>query len=363
MTARLEAATTADAVKWRTLLPAGCSAFGSLEFARIMERHRGYRPRLLIFTEGDTLVVYPTLLRPVSELSFTRETETTAWDSVSPEYTGPLARGPVTPEAAHHFRALLAEYCERERVVAEFGHLHPFHRCANLVPAAHEFVDRDVAYVDLRLSQEELWHDSFTHACRKNVSRARAADVRVAPAATEDDIREFHRIYAQTMQRRGARARYGFPLSYFMAFFREMPENATFLLAHHGGRVVAGTLYLHDDDDVYSYLGGADQAFQQVRPTNAVVYEAIRWAQRHQKRRLILGGGYQPDDGIFRFKASFSPLRASFHVYRCVQMPEEYARLCGSWAAYYGPAADPGGFFPVYRAVPVGMQDDDLGAS
>jgi hypothetical protein len=83
-----------------------------------------------------------------------------------------------------------------------------------------------------------------------------------------------------------------------------------------------------------------------------VVYDTLQWAKTHGKRRLILGGGYTPDDGIFRFKASFSPLRARFQVYRQVHMPEHYRALCSAWAEHYGTPAASNGYFPAYRALP-----------
>lgn len=360
MTTQLRVLTVADSGQWRALLPASFSAFGSLEFARIAERHTGYRARLFAFTGEDAVVAYPSLLRPISGLSFAGENRIEAWDSVSPEYTGPLARSAVTNQTARRFREVFAEYCQRERVVSEFAHLHPWHLASHRVSTESESPDREIVYVDLRASHEELWHDSFAYACRKNIRRARSENVRVSQAASAADIEEFHRIYIDTMDRRSALARYCFSVSYFMAFFEQMPDNATFFLARHGDRVVAAVLYLHDDIDVYSYLGGADHAFQHVRPTNAVVDAAIRWAQRHGKQRLILGGGYRPDDGIFRFKASFSPLRARFSVYRCIHMPGEYASLCRCWSSYYGHDIDPNGYFPAYRAVPAMTEHEGL---
>jgi dTDP-4-amino-4,6-dideoxygalactose transaminase len=194
--------------------------------------------------------------------------------------------------------------------------------------------------------------ESFTYACRKNINRAYKENVRVFAATTADHIREFYRIYIHTMDRNQALNRYYFPLAYFLSFFEQMPDNARYVLAEYRDQIVAATLYLHDDTDVYSYLGGADQAFQQVRPTNAVVYDTITWAQQHEKQRLILGGGYQPDDGIFRFKAGFSPLRARFHVYRHVHLPDEYAQVCTTWLSYYGRHELELDCFPAYRMIP-----------
>jgi CelD/BcsL family acetyltransferase involved in cellulose biosynthesis len=154
------------------------------------------------------------------------------------------------------------------------------------------------------------------------------------------------------LERRGAVDAYRVPPGYFPAFLERMPDNARIVLAEHDGRVVAATLYLHDADDVYSYLGGADHDHQQVRPTNAVVHEAIRWARGEGKRRLILGGGYRPNDGIFRFKASFSPERATLRLARRIHLADDYESLVKAWRRHHGePAAEPA-FFPLYRADP-----------
>ena len=85
---------------------------------------------------------------------------------------------------------------------------------------------------------------------------------------------------------------------------------------------------------------------------NAVNYHTILWAQDLGRKRLILGGGYRPNDGIFRFKASFSTLRTGFSVYRQIHMPDQYKALCGRWAAYHGSALEQGRYFPLYRSQP-----------
>ncbi len=340
--------TTVNPSLWDTFLPARRSVFGGVEFSSIMERQLGHSARLFVFIEGENAVVYPFFLRPVSELPFADDARIKAWDSMSPEYTGPLAWGTVTQATVNGFRECFAEYCRQEQIVTEFAHLHPWRWSADLLVKDDVFLDREIIYVDLTLPEELIWRDSLTAACRKNISRARKENVRVYQASALEDIEKFYRIYIQTMDRRQALAKYYFPLSYFIAFFQQMPDNAAFFLAEREHQVIAATLYLHDDSDVYSYLGGADHTFQHLRPTNAIVYEAIRWAQRQGKKRLIMGGGYHPDDGIFRFKASFSPLRARFHVYKHVHLPDKYAALCCAWAMH-----NKRGYFPTYRISPV----------
>ena len=339
--------TTADAGAWNEALPAERSAFGSLGFARAQERAGVARHRLLVAEHGEARVAYPLQLRPLAGLPFATELVSGAWDSASPPFTGPLADadpGPATGPLADQIAGLLAD----EGVVSEFAHLHPWNARPALIGGAEP--DREVVWVDTTLDPEQLWRDSYSKACRKNVNRAEREGVTVRAARDAADVAEFHRIYIQTMERNEALESYFFDESYFQAILEELPDSARFALAEHEGRVVAATLYLHDGDDVYSYLGGADHEHQQLRPTNAVVHDTIRWAREQGKRRLVLGGGYRPNDGIFRFKASFSPQRATLELARRVHLPDDYERLVAAWGEHHGTDADPGGYFPAYRS-------------
>ena len=344
--------TPRDAARWRAILPASRSVFGSVEFAQIQERCQGLVPRLFAVQAGGATMAYPFALRPVRGLPFAGPETAGLWDTVSPEFTGPLATAGLAEPPAREFAEAFAAYCRSAGIVAEFAHLHPWHaQEAALNPEGLCF-DREIVFVDLTLSEEEIWKRSLSKSCRRNVHWARTAGVRVSWAASRAEIEEFHRIYLLTMDRRQALRKYYLPLEYFLAFHELLPDHARFGLAEHEGRVIAATLFLHDDHDAYGYLGGADHAFQHLCPTNLLDYECLLWSQAHGKRRFVLGGGYRPNDGVFRFKCSFSPLRANFRVYKQVHLPAEYAALCRAWSAHHGPQVEPGRFFPEYRALP-----------
>jgi hypothetical protein len=342
---------TSDADAWRAALPASRSAFGSLELARALERSGGPRGALLVAQAGGASCAWPFAIQPLEELPFPPPAALAdAVDVATPPFTGPYeVHAGGVEELALLADALDSAFAER-RVVAAFSHLHPFVAEHGLV--ADPEPDREIVWVDTTLDPERLWRESYSKACRKNVNRAEREGVTVRPAESEDDVARLHEIYLTTMERNEAHDSYFFPLERFLAIWQEMPDNARFSLAEHDGRVVAGTVYLHDDQDVYSYLGGADHEQQHVRPTNAIVHDTIAWARQQGKRRLILGGGYRPDDGIFRFKASFSPERATLRLARRIHMRGEYEALVAAWRAHHGAGADPQDFFPAYRAEP-----------
>lgn len=336
---------------WEQVLPISQSVFGSATYAEILKHHGGLDTRLLVLESprDGFVVAYPVVLRPTSNLSFGGLFPKPHWDIATPDYTGPMLVDGILREAAN-FPALFNTYCQSKGIIAEHAHLHPWHREIRCLDSSAIFNDREIVYVDLTLAHQTLWDEHFSYACRKNIRRSQKAGVRVFEAKNRDHIKEFHRIYIDTMERNHALGRYFYSLEYFQAFFERMPGNAQFMLAEHEGRIIAGTLYLHDRRDVFSFLGGADTAYQHLRPTNAVVYETIRWGQDLGKKRLILGGGYIPDDGIFRFKSSFSPLRAQFQVYRKIHMSDAYAQLCTAWERTHASQELAGGnYFPAYR--------------
>jgi len=338
-----------DGHEWNRVLPAYRSIFGSHAFMSIAATHHRYEPQLLVVEDRSGIIAYPYFLRPTNTLEFA--TDIAAFDSTTPEFTGPIVTGFASAALRRSFKAAIEAEVQQHCIVSEFAHLHPWADQDGMLDVSLTTYDREIVWIDVSLGKDVLWREHFSHACRKNINRSQRENVRVFEAETEDHIREFHRIYLHTMNRNNARSSYYFGLDYFLSIYRNLRSNARFVLAEHHGRIIASVLYLHDASDVYSYLGGADADSQEARPSNAVIFDTINWARQCGKRRFILGGGYQPDDGIFRFKSSFSRDVAKFYTYRRVHIPETYAKLERLWKERYG-TASASRHFPPYRVFP-----------
>lgn len=324
---------------------------GSVEYAQIVEKHTGCAAKLLVVESDGVVIAYPHLLRPVGSLPFAAGIGESLWDTFTPEYTGPLALGPLPEHEFDRpwFADLFARHCREHGIVTEFAHLNPWQPSTALLDASFIEANRDVVYVDLTPGKDQIWTRSLTSDARRMTRKAQQAGVRIRRAESLDDVREFHRLYTRTMERRQAHRRYFFPPEYFFSFFETMPESSLFILAEYQGRLVAGGLYLHGGTDVYWHLSAADMDFARVRPVNGYVWEAICWAVDEGKQRMLLGGGYMPDDGVFRFKAGFSPLRARFRTYRRIHDADSYAALARAWSALHGGRDLPSDYFPGYR--------------
>jgi serine/alanine adding enzyme len=247
---------TQDTLEWQSILPAQLNIFGGVEYARIYEEHTGFSARLFVAQSDDGCIAYPFFLRPVNALPFVEDDADGLWDTLTPEYTGPICRGECSPDLAMFFASEFAAYCLEQRIVAEFAHLHPWNALQDVLDSNSIVFDREIVFVDTTQPLEELWEKHFTYACRKNIKRSSSVGVRVFHATTLDDIKAFYRIYVSTMDRRQAASKYYFPFEYFVQFFEFLPDNTRFVLAEYASQIIAATLYLYDGNDVYSYLGG-----------------------------------------------------------------------------------------------------------
>ena len=77
--------------------------------------------------------------------------------------------------------------------------------------------------------------------------------------------------------------------------------------AVYEGKIVSTELVIYGAENCYSYLGGTDREYFDVRPNDYLKYEIIKWAKEKGLRNFVLGGGYGADDGIFQYKLALAP--------------------------------------------------------
>jgi hypothetical protein len=243
-----------------------------------------------------------------------------------------------------------------ERWTRELGAVSEFVRF-NLFPEAllgsypGEKVCRTMNVVRaLDVSPEELWQD-FDYKVRKNVKRARLSGIRIVHDPEGARIDDFLRIYRGTMARRHASGTYDFPAEFFRRIQSHLPGCHTWFHAVLEGVTIATELVLLSPHRAYSFLGGTDERYFAQRPNDLLKVAIIEWCRDTGRRAFVLGGGYEPSDGIFRYKLSFAPHgQREFHIGKRILDQDAYAALIASRRG-----ADPGwqphpGYFPAYRA-------------
>lgn len=308
------------------------------------------RPCCAYWRSREGNVLYPFLLRDLQPEPCWSASIGPATDTITPYGYG----GPFVWEAGN--RSLLAvrfwdemdRWASNHQVVSEFVRFSLFE-------------DNLLEYPGLRTENQmnvvrclEPHFDEIVRGLpsrvRYDVRRSQREGIVVERDATGARIDDFLRLYRSTMDRRKARSCYYFSPEFFHTIHRDLAGHFIYFHALHRGQVVSSDLILVSAESIYLYLSATDSTAYGLRPNHPLKLETIRWAQELGKRHFVLGGGYEPDDGIFRYKRSFAPGGLTpFHVGQRILRPHDYRQLA---ANRRGAAPGPGNrsYFPAYRA-------------
>ena len=178
----------------------------------------------------------------------------------------------------------------------------------------------------LEMPLDEMWMD-FKQKVRKNVKKANSFNLSCIIENTGEYLEDFLRIYYGTMDRTDAEGEYYFKRQFFEDL-NEMKDNVMYFHAVHEGKIVSTELVIYGAENCYSYLGGTDREYFDVRPNDYLKYEIIKWAKEKGLKNFVLGGGYGADDGIFQYKLALAPHgEFKFYIGRKIFDMESYDNL------------------------------------
>lgn len=301
-------------------------------------------PVLLLYENGQDRAMNVAFIRDVAkDPRFSGKiSENEYFDLITPYGYGGFI-GTVTD-----YDSLTAEYnayCREHNYVCEFVRFSLFgeyfrHYDGHVQSASHNVVR------DLGMSVDEMWMD-FKQKVRKNVKRAVASGLEIITENTDEHLSDFLDIYYSTMTRCEAKDSFYFSRQFFEKL-NEMRDNITYFHALHEGKVISTELVIFGAENAYSYLGGTDQTYFDLRPNDFLKFEIIKWCREKGLKNFVLGGGYGADDGIFQYKYCFAPKGVmDFYTGKKILDEEKYKKLCA--VRDIEPQDLYEGFFPAYR--------------
>lgn len=129
-----------------------------------------------------------------------------------------------------------------------------------------------------------------------------------------------------------------------------MKENIMYFHVLYAGKVISTELVIYGSENVYSYLGGTNQDYFNLRPNDFLKFEIIKWGYKKGYKNFVLGGGCGSDDGIFQYKAAFAPDGiVKFYIGKKILDKEKYSELCTIRNIRINNENIDKGFFPKYR--------------
>jgi hypothetical protein len=149
------------------------------------------------------------------------------------------------------------------------------------------------------------------------------------------------RLYSETMTRSGALAHYGFSESTLASWILD-PDSLAIGAAHRS-QIEAVVMFPFMGPRAEAHVGGASTSGRELMAW--LLWQGIQKLTELGVKRLNLGGGVRPHDGIYKFKEKFGGPSLALHAVKQIYQPETYKRLCSEANVPANTA-----WFPAYRA-------------
>lgn len=295
---------------------------------------------MAVFYEcSEGMIFYPFMKRKVPKLAG-------YFDIISAYgYGGPYASPGITPNQWSHFWELFDAWCQQNRIISEVIKFGLFGNENCCYPGKIEAVMNNIVR-PLGLSVEELYKD-YEHKVRKNVKRAEKYKLSFVLDESEESIEKFLKIYYGTMDRRNADQMYYFEKDFFEFINSEMKNNSYIFFVNYEEIPISTELVLVSEENIYSYLGGTNPDYFEMRPNDYLKAKIIEWGIENGYKNFVLGGGHGSEDGIYRYKKAFSPSGIKeFKIGSRILDFEQYKQACVKIGADW--ESD---FIPAYRNI------------
>ena len=258
--------------------------------------------KLLYYKSHLGVVIYPIIERRI-DTSYSRE----IYDIITPYgYGGPLVLG--SKEILKDFRIELAIYCKTENIISEIIRFHPLLNNAKMMDShcKLEYIRKTTA-VDLSNDIETI-KANYSKMNKRNIKRAcKNGLICKSVNKTTENINTFLEIYNETMDRQNALPFYYFPFNHIENVLNDTRlYNAHLLFVYYNDKVISVAILFTTEKYAHYYLGASISKYLNLRPNNLVFDYMVQLSKEKGCAFLHLGGGYQEDDGLFKYKCSFS---------------------------------------------------------
>lgn len=260
-------------------------------------------PVLFLYKKGEESAVNVLIKRDISYLDWFADIieKNTYFDLVTPYGYGGYVGNVANPK---EMLKQHQEYCAQKGYIGEVIKFNPL---STLIEYYNGVLEKPFKNVicDLRPEMEELWK-AFKPKVRKNVKRAKEYGLKLVVDEEHKYLEEFKRIYYGTMDRNNATDNFYFKDSFF-GYMNKLKENAVYFHVMYEDKIISTELILYSEEKAYSFLGGTDANYYEMRPNDFLKYEIMKWCKSRRIKYFVLGGGYGREDGIYVYKTSFAP--------------------------------------------------------
>ena len=157
--------------------------------------------------------------------------------------------------------------------------------------------------IDLRVGAEDV-AARFASSVRRAIRKAEKSGVVAEVDRSRAAVLEFYKLHARTRRRHGIPPQ---PASFFLNIYEEIirPGLGFVVLARTTGKLIAGAVFFQLGNKAVYKFAASDIAFQELRGSNLVIWEAIKFLVQDNCKKLHFGRTSLDNEGLRQFKRSW----------------------------------------------------------
>lgn len=280
------------------------------------------------------------------------------YDVISPRgYSGPLLKKKSDKKILQSFWREVDNWYAKNNVVTEFIRFNfednQLYYTSNTIHALNN--------VRGKILEEDVLWNNYKYSVRKNYKNASKHELKFKMYHTNIDksiIEEFYSIYIGTMDRTNADETFYYSFDYFENLISKNEQNCSLAIIYKDSNAISTELLLLSNNTMFSYLGGTNANYFDLRPNDFLKIETINWGRKQGFDYYLLGGGLENGDGLYQYKKKFFPNDPDvfFYTGRKIINKEVYSNLVNMMSKEkvvdnIYEADNVNSFFPKYRDI------------
>lgn len=273
-------------------------------YVRAFQIHGDGEPLLFYYEDGSCRGINVVMKRDIaSDISFKNIIEPNKYyDFATPYgYGGWLIEGELSNELFNKYE----KWCLEHNIISEFVRYHPVLKNYIYSENRYEVIPLGET-VAIDTTDKELIWGNFNPKNRNVIRKAINNGIEIKQGFSEELFDTFISIYNRTMDKDNADSYYYFKKDFYDSIRTDLKNNATIFYAELCGTIVAASIVIFANGRLNYHLSGSLREYQNLAPSNLMLWKAAVWGNINGCKTFHLGGGVgSAEDNLFKFKKAF----------------------------------------------------------
>ncbi|WP_144478305.1 GNAT family N-acetyltransferase [Cytobacillus oceanisediminis] len=322
------------------------------DYVKAFNIHGDGEPTLFYYVDENIKAMNVVMKRDISlDKRFTGKIPSnTYFDTTTPYgYGGFLLEGKITEDSLNNLNIEYSSLCEKTGIISEFVRFHPVLKNGDDLENIYDITTLGkTIIVDLN-SREQVW-DNLTSKNRNMIRKANKSGVEIYWGRDPNLFDKFIGLYNATMDKDNAHDYYYFNSDFYNSILNDLKYNSLIFYAVYEKRIIAMSMVLFSNDQLHYHLSASVREYQNLAPTNLLLYEVACWGCENGYKTFHLGGGLgSKEDSLYKFKKVFNKnSNTTFKIGRKIFSEEMYNEMISHRKGEL-PSGSNTGYFPEYR--------------